>query len=392
MNLLDNYIVAKQKELNDINLEYSKLYSNIPHKTLQEILATLHYDLTTSFRTMNRRLPTQDAGAHFWANSSRDLINTIEITLSLYYKLKDTSYAFEIDNYYFNLMEKCLKFLSPNNGSLLPPHMERVDLYYKIPIFSSSQSISLNPIQQNISALLKPIGNGSYADVFKYKDPFYNKFFALKRAQPNLSVKELERFKQEFESLSKLLSPYILEVYAYNEQKNEYIMEYMDYTLEKFINENNATLNISKKKNVIKQILRAFEYLHSKNILHRDISPKNILLKEYHDTFVVKISDFGLIKIQDSSLTSMNTEFKGSFNDPALITEGFENYGIYHETYALTRIIYYVMTGKTNIASENVTKISDSKFRDFVKKGLQSDKNLRFQSAKHLSAAFNLIP
>lgn len=82
--------------------------------------------------------------------------------------------------------------------------------------------------------------------------------------------------------------------------------------------------------------------------LHRDISPENILIKEYEDTLVIKISDFGLVKIPDSELTTIHTEFKGRFNDPELIVVGFDTYGILHETYALTRIIYYIMTGKTN--------------------------------------------
>ena len=46
---------------------------------------------------------------------------------------------------------------------------------------------------------------------------------------------------------------------------------------------------------------------------------KNILIKEYDDTLVVKLSDFGLVKIPDSTLTTVNTEFKGYFNDPALV-------------------------------------------------------------------------
>ncbi|XQF94187.1 protein kinase domain-containing protein (plasmid) [Pseudoalteromonas espejiana] len=51
--------------------------------------------------------------------------------------------------------------------------------------------------------------------------------------------------------------------------------------------------------------------------MHRDISPKNILLKEYDDVAVVKIADFGLVKIVDSELTSENTDFKGYYNDQA---------------------------------------------------------------------------
>ena len=58
---------------------------------------------------------------------------------------------------------------------------------------------------------------------------------------------------------------------------------------------------------------------------------------------VVKIADFGLVKIPDSTFTTVNTEFKGYFNDPSLVVEGFNTYNMLHETYALTRVIYYVL-------------------------------------------------
>jgi len=94
------------------------------------------------------------------------------------------------------------------------------------------------------NANLKLIGEGSYANVYKFKDEFYNKFFALKRAKDDLNEKELSRFKLEFEEMQKIDSQYVLEVYSYDEEKNEYIMEFMDKTLEKYINENNAKLTL----------------------------------------------------------------------------------------------------------------------------------------------------
>lgn len=233
---------------------------------------------------------------------------------------------------------------------------------------------------------LKLIGEGSYANVYKYKDTFYNCNFVIKRAKKNLSEKELQRFKREYEEMKKLSSPYILEVYRYSEDKNEYIMEYMEYTLDSYITKNNTKLSDSRRKSIAQQVLKAFSYIHSKKRLHRDISPKNILIKEYEDVLVVKIADFGLVKIPDSGLTTVNTDFKGYFNDPSLVTEGFNAYNILHETYALTRIVHYIMTGKTNIE-----KIADSKLRAFVEKGLNSDKSKRFQNVSEMVNAFRKI-
>ena len=386
---VENYLESQYRELlscSQINAEYSNLYKSFRNQKLREILMTLHHDLVGLFRTMNERLPTGEHEAHFWAEPSRDLIKRIEIIFSLVSSLKETPLAFQIDPYYLDLLTRCRDFLSSSGGSSLPPNMAKVELYYTLPIFLPLSSITISHKQQDFTFDLKLIGSGSYANVYKYKDTFYNRPFILKRAKKELTDKEVARFKREFDVMNDLSSPYILEVYCYNPDKNEYIMEYMDYTLDGYIAAHNSTLTIIQRKGIAQQILRAFDYLHSKGHLHRDISPKNILIKEYDDTLVVKLSDFGLVKIPDSTLTTVNTEFKGYFNDPALVVEGFNTYGIVHETYALTRVIYFVMTGKTN-----TEKIANQNLRAFVERGLNPDKSKRFQNIRDMISAFKTI-
>ena len=229
---------------------------------------------------------------------------------------------------------------------------------------------------------MQALGEGSYAKVFRFTDSFYEKDFVLKRAKPNLTEKELTRFKREYEQMRSLKSPYIVEVYSFDEDKHEYTMELMDFTLDKFISRNNTTLSIESRKAIISQLIKAYKYLHSKGVYHRDISPKNVLLKQYEDVLVVKISDFGLVKIVDSDLTSENTELKGSLNDPSLKVDGFASYGLVHELYALTLLFAFILTGKINWSN-----IKDSNVRAFMDKGTDSDKTKRYQSLDELGKA-----
>ncbi|EGK8097172.1 protein kinase family protein [Campylobacter lari] len=331
------------------NAEYVALYYIFDNEKLQLIFSTLHEKIMSCFQKMNRRLPSTEKGNYYWASESGTLKHSIELALELQKKLKNSSLSFEIDEYYADVFTECIKFLKNSGGSIIPIGMEKIEIYKTISIFKKSDFIKNS--KTNIEYQLKNIGCGSYAKVFKYYDEFYQCDFALKRLNENANTKEIERFLKEFETMKNINNPYILKVYSLNKDKNEYIMEYADFTLEKYINQNNSKLLIDEKISLGCQIIKGIEILWDKKILHRDISFKNILLKIYDDIYpVVKISDFGLIKEIDSQLTSENTEVKGSLNEISrLQKKGFKNYDTSDEIYALSRVLYFVATGKTNM-------------------------------------------
>jgi len=100
---------------------------------------------------------------------------------------------------------------------------------------------------------------------------------------------------------------------------------------------------------------------------------------------VVKISDFGLVKTEHSNLTSFGSEVKGSLNDSNLQFVGFSNYNMEYETFALTRLIYYLMTGKYNL--EN---IKNDAIKKFVNKGIDPNISNRYHSIVEMQAAFEI--
>lgn len=386
---LINAITTSYKELTDeINLEYVDLYKEFEDEKLRMVLSTLHHLLTESYITMNQLLPSEDYTRHFWAKDSRKLINIINIINKLKGKLLNSELSFKLDDYYANVLKNSKVFLSKSGGSEIPPFTESVDLYYEIPIFIPTNSLNISREDKKIFSDLKPIGEGSYASVYKYKDEFYDKEFVLKRAKKKLDTKELERFKIEYEQMKSLSSPYVTEVYRYNGDENEYIMECMDYSLESYLKNFQGKLDFNAKRKIVFQILNAFKYIHSKGILHRDISPKNILIKKYEDVLIIKVADFGLVKIPESGLTSLMTDFKGAFNDLSLEQEGFSSYNILHETYALTKLIYYTMTNRTNI---KIDSIKNSDLKQFVSKGTSLDKNVRYKNVDEIISSFRSI-
>lgn len=230
---------------------------------------------------------------------------------------------------------------------------------------------------------LNMIGQGSYANVYYYKDPDYDKKIVLKRAKKDLTTEEIERFKREFNQLKVLNSPYVVEVYSYNEEENEYTMEFMENTLLDYIQKNNNKLTFQTRVNLVSQFLRALQYIHSKDLLHRDISYTNVLIKEYDSTLILKLSDFGLVKIVNSDLTRTDESIKGSLHDPNLEVVGYSNYKVEHEIYSTMFIIHYIMTGKRDFS-----KCEDTELKKLLLKGIDSDLTKRYKSIEEVNQAF----
>lgn len=364
------------------HIDFESLYGDISNTFLSSYFSLVHHYLVDHLRILNGKLPTGDEGGNLWADNSRALLYLIQSVETVQSNLSGLPLSFSIDSYYRHVFDDMLTWLSESWGSQIPPNHGKFSIIYIRPIFYLNNEAEIVEVG-GYNYPKELIGKGSYAQVFKFKDTYYDKTFAIKKANTNLTNKELIRFKREYSIINELSSPNIIEVYGYNEANCEYVMEYMDYTLKDYIYINNQKLTFQERIDICIQILKAFSYIHSKGLLHRDISPSNILIKEFDDGIVVKVSDFGLVKIPDSTLTAMDTDFKGAFNDPALRLEGFDNYSICHETYALTRMLYYVMTGRTNTEREK-----DVGIKAFLEKGLSVDESQRFQSVSELQTSF----
>jgi len=362
---------------------YIDFYDDIKFPVFKELFSSIHFYLNYLFKFLNGKLKSN---RHYNAHESRQLMFLIDEIFSMQSTLKGSDYYFSVIPYYKEILDRCDKFLVESSGSTIPGDFELINIIDAEPIFTFETGVTINRVDRKVSFPTKAIGTGSYATVHKYKDDYYDRNFVIKKANKDLTQDEYQRFKREFEEMKKLKSPYVIEVYHFDEEKQQYVMEFADDTLDSYIQKNNGVMEIKERVGLVRQILRAFIYINGKGVLHRDISTKNILIKKYDDLNVIKVSDFGLVKLEDSVLTNKNTTIKGYFNDPKLELIGFDKYNILHETYALTRIVYFVMTGKTKLDS-----YKNNEFKKFIEKGISDDLNSRYKDVEELQDAFNKI-
>ena len=318
------------------------------------MFSVLHKQLNQHFDDINDRARST---RHYWAENSRNLIALIDELNDDLYELKRAGVEVTLAPSYQVAIDHCEPWLSRSGGSEVPEDFEQIKLIKYEPVFSHvANTIQLKKQQGNLK--LSMVGEGSYAHVYSYIDSDYGIRFAVKRAKRQIDERDLQRFKQEFEVMKRLSFPYVVEVYRYDGERNEYRMEFCDETLRTYISKRNADLTFSTRKRIALQFLYGMNYLHSQGLLHRDISLQNVPLKVFASGAVlVKLSDFGLVKDTASDFTRTKTELRGTIRDPLL--DSFKDYAVCNEIYAIGWVLSFIFTGKESLrpGSAEVTQI-----------------------------------
>jgi hypothetical protein len=155
------------------------------------------------------------------------------------------------------------------------------------------------------------LGKGAYGTVYRAFDSEEGRFVAVKelllgnRSQDDDMMKELQG---EFDVLARASDPHVVTVYGLdvsNPERPRIIMEWMSGgSIQCALKLTKAGFKESVVAYYIKQAVQGLAYLHSRNIVHRDIKPGNMLLSANGN---VKLSDFGTSRIVSNIAASMQT-------------------------------------------------------------------------------------
>lgn len=156
--------------------------------------------------------------------------------------------------------------------------------------------------------ILEEIGRGAMGVVFKGRDPLIGRAVAVKTITAGVAESSdlLERFHREARAAGGLQHPNIVTIYEMAESGGApfIAMEYLEgESLEKLI-ARRPPLPLSTKLDYIVQACRALDFAHRRGVIHRDIKPANIVVTREG---VVKVVDFGIARIADTSKTQTGT-------------------------------------------------------------------------------------
>ncbi len=188
------------------------------------------------------------------------------------------------------------------------------------------------------------IAKGGMGVVYKAIHPSLKRYVVIKKMTSRSNGGNGERFKKEAQILLDLQSPYIVHLFDYFvEDGYRYMVEELvdGMALDKLIKKQ-VSLPSPIAMLLLQDSCYALKYAHSKNIVHRDIKPGNILISKRGE---IKLADFGIASDSEDTITNTGT----SLGTPAYMPpEQWEDSAHVKNTadiYALGITLYEMLTG-----------------------------------------------
>jgi predicted Ser/Thr protein kinase len=199
------------------------------------------------------------------------------------------------------------------------------------------------------------LGRGGMGVVYKGIDTSLERDVAIKMmdvmiaSDPNF----MKRFQSEARALAKLQNPNIVTVFALRETEFGVciVMEFVKGKTLADLLKQGMPLPIPRVVNIFRQVCSALDHAHRENVIHRDIKPGNIMLAEGD---VVKVTDFGLAKIQKNAVSTMTMGTAGTlyYMSPEQI-RGLGNVDNRGDIYSAGMALYESLTGRVPFNPED---------------------------------------
>jgi TonB family protein len=256
--------------------------------------------------------------------------------------------------------------------------------------------------------ILGELGQGGMGVVYKARDPLIGRLVALKTVTPELvsNPEILTRFYREAQAAGALQHPNIVTVFDLGEfEGHPYIaMEFVEGESLQSIIARQSKVPLAVKLKLAEQVCSGLDHAHKHGVVHRDVKPGNILVK---NDGTVKVVDFGIVHLETTTLTKTGM-FMGTiqYASPEQLNEGHVDGR--SDLWSVTCVIYELIAYKKPFEGSNfgaiVAKILSSEpeplsrccpgvpaeLDHVIAKGLKKNIEERYQSLDELLA--DLVP
>jgi len=208
----------------------------------------------------------------------------------------------------------------------------------------------------------RELGKGAMGAVYLGKDPKISRIVAIKTMALSQEFEGDElgrvkaRFFREAETAGRLTHPSIVTIFDAGEEHDlAYIaMEFLKGSDLTVYTSKNKLLPLNKVLDLIKRTAAGLAYAHSNNVVHRDIKPANIMWDPETDS--MKITDFGIARITDSSKTKTGAVLG---TPPYMSPEQLagKKVGGQSDLFSLGAMMYHLVTGELPFKGESMVTL-----------------------------------
>jgi eukaryotic-like serine/threonine-protein kinase len=209
------------------------------------------------------------------------------------------------------------------------------------------------------------IGSGGMSTVYRAFDQTLERQVAIKLLHRQIAddPDQLERFRREARAVAQLSHPHIVTVIdAGEEEGRPYIVfEYVQGETLKELIKREGPLDVDEAAAYAIEVARALGYAHSRNIVHRDVKPQNVLID---DEGSAKITDFGIARTLDEEGLTADGRVLGTTDyvspEQAL---GHQVTG-QSDLYSLGIVLFEMLTGDVPFRGENQVSVAMKHVRE----------------------------
>jgi serine/threonine protein kinase len=202
---------------------------------------------------------------------------------------------------------------------------------------------------QNQYTLLRKLGEGGFGAVYEASSESQNVAIKILRASLSTDLEAQGRFAREARIISQLQHPSIVKIYEHGKTSDG--IQWIAFelvegeTLEQKISR--GALSEDELRRLLTLLLSALAQVHESGVVHRDLTPKNIMLRTQSDGSVTPcILDFGIASLRSDTGLTLSTFVSGTPRYmPPEQWQGLKYADARSDLYALGIIAYEALTG-----------------------------------------------
>lgn len=202
------------------------------------------------------------------------------------------------------------------------------------------------------------LGAGAYSEVFKAKDRKSGNLWAVKEMdKTKLRREEVSNLKDEVR-ISQMVGSHDNIVYMkeFVENKDHYyiVLEFLTggELFDRIVESPMGHFTEKSAADVMRQLMHALSYLHSKKIVHRDLKPENFLLANKTESSPIKIADFGFACSVEGEKSLRGLCGSPGYVAPEIIKEK-EGYGLAVDMWSMGVILHILLSGIPPFSGES---------------------------------------